>query len=109
LLEQIQSQLEAVAESVDLTRESLETKIEGFRDELKQDMGDLKTGLTMKIEGVRHELKEEISDLRVGLTTRIERVEIKIDEVDKNLSGKIDALGQGFQRHEQEIKQIRQA
>lgn len=73
LLENIQDQVKSIAESLDLTRTDLASKIEDARSELKQEIEVTQRAL----EFVNKELTEKID----GVEQRLTRVEAKLDSV----------------------------
>src|SRR3990172_7117625 len=99
MLEEIRDQVQLVAESVQMTRESLEGRIESVRGELKQDIADTQDALKMnrevletRIDSVEQRLSGEIGDLKTGM---------------RMLNQKIDGIGIRFDRHDEEIKDLR--
>ena len=98
LLEEIRDQVKLVAESAEMTRDRLESRIEESRVELKGEIADVRTGLSARIDSVRAELKGEIVSVRTELA-----------ETRSELSDKLDKIGVRLDKHDMEIKDSRQA
>lgn len=84
VLEQVQGQVQAVAESLDLTRNELNQKIDGVEKSLRQEIHYTQ----LAIKGVKDD------------TVRIEK---KLNQVEENLSEKIDRVAEKVEHYDEEI------
>ena len=80
LLEEIRSQMNGVIETVQLTKESLETKIDESKDELKQEIQILQIAVGKNSEDIKKN-SEDIKRLEQKLDLVVEKVDRHDEEI----------------------------
>jgi len=79
-------------EDIQGVRTELKEDIQGVRTELKEDIQGVRTELKEDIQGVRTDLKEDIQGVRTELKEDIQGVRTELKEIKGELSAKIEAV-----------------
>ena len=94
LLDSIDSKVQVTMESVS----ALDSKIDAFRVELKEDIAILDCKI-MGLSGRVDALDKKIDAVDKNLSGRIDALDKKVDALDKNLSGRMDAVHEELVAH----------
>jgi len=100
LLEQVLHEVKTVAEGHEVLRNEIKASHRELEDKIDLNASVMKFGfetLDVKIDGVRDELKEEIQGVRTELKEEIR-------SVDKKLTAEIRAVGTKVEGHEDRIR-----
>ncbi len=107
LLEQVLHEVKTVAEGHEVLRNEIKASHKELEDKIDLNASVMKCGfdtLNTKIDGVREELKEEIQGVRTELKAEIQGVRAELRETREELSAKIEAVGTKVDGHEDRIR-----